>query len=163
MGFELRLVTDSDLPGLQRIYEASPAVFTQLTGRPAEPELAVRDFLDALTMPGRFQFGAFLDDELIGVIDCKLDETEEGLAHIGMLLLATPYDDPGIRGLALRMVERWLVTEFGAVRVETGVVGHAAAELGFWLSQGYDYTGGQYRRELPGYAPRFLILGKNLP
>lgn len=163
MGFELRLVADSDLPDLQRIYDASPAVFGQLIGRPADPELAVRDFLDALTMPGRFQFGAFLDDALIGVVDCKLDETEEGLAHIGMLLLAAPYDDAGARGLALRMVERWLAAEFGAVRVETGVVSHAAAEIDFWLSQGYDFTGGQYRRELPGYAPRFLILAKDLP
>ncbi len=162
MGFELRLTADSDLPGLQRIYEASPAVFGQLIGRPAGPDLAVRDFLDALTMPGRYQFGAFLDDDLIGVVDCKLDETEEGLAHIGMLLFAAPYDDPGIRGLALRILERWLAAQFGAVRVETGVVSHAPAEIDFWLSQGYDFTGGQYRRELPGYAPRFLVLGKDI-
>jgi len=162
MSFELRLVADSDLPDLQRIYEASPAVFRQLIGRPADPELAVRDFLDAIRMPGRYQFGAFLDDALIGVVDCKLDENEEGLAHIGMLLLAPPYDDPGVRGLALRMVERWLAAQFGAVRVETGVVSHAPEQIDFWLSQGYDFTGWQYRRELPGYAPRFLILGKDL-
>ena len=72
MGFELRLVADSDLPDLQRIYEASPDVFRQLIGRPADPELAVRDFLDALRAPGRFQFGAFLDDALIGVVDYRV-------------------------------------------------------------------------------------------
>ena len=162
MDFELRLLADSDLPGLQRIYDASPDTFRQLIGRPADPELAARDFVDAIRTPGRFQFGVFLGDDLIGAVDCKLDEAEEGLAHIGMLLLAPPYDDHGIRGLALRIAERWLAGQFGAARVETGVVSHAAAEIEFWLSQGYDYTGGQYRRDLPGYAPRLLVLAKDL-
>jgi hypothetical protein len=163
MPFELRLLGDSDLPALQRVYDASPEIFQQLIGRAADPELAARDFLDALRTPGRFQFGVFFDDDLIGAVDCKLDEAEEGLAHIGMLLLIAPFDDPNIRGLALRILERWLVAQFGAMRVETDVVSHAAVEIGFWLSQGYDYTGGQHRRDLPGYAPRFLVLGKNLP
>ena len=162
MPFELRLLGDSDVPALQRIYDSSPEIFQQLIGRPADPELAARDFLDALRTPGRFRFGVFFDDDLIGAIDCKLDEAEEGLAHIGMLLLPTPYDDPKIRGLALRILERWLAAQFDAVRVETDVVSHAAAEIDFWLSQGYDYSGGQHRRDLPGYAPRFLVLGKKL-
>ncbi len=163
LSFELRLVADSDLPALQRLYDASPASFQQWIRKPPDPELAARDFIDALTTPGRFQFGVFFDDDLIGAIDCKLDEAEEGLAHIGMLLLVAPYDDPSIRGLSLRILERWLAAQFGAVRVETGVVSHAAVEIAFWLSQGYDYTGGQYRRDLPGYAPRLLVLGKDLP
>ena len=89
MDFGLRLLGDSDVPALQRIYDGAPQVFRALFGAPAAPDQAVRDFLDALRSPGRFQFGVQFHDDLIGVADCKLDDEEEGLAHIGMVLLAS--------------------------------------------------------------------------
>jgi len=162
VSFSLHLLIDSDLPDLQRLYDAAPQVFERLIGRPAGPEQAARDFIDALQSPGRFQFGITFAGNLIGVTDCKLDDEEEGLAHIGMILLPAPYDDPDILSLALRVLERWLAADYGVRRIETGVVAHAPAELDFWLGQGYDYTGAQYRRDRPGYAPRFLVLGKDL-
>lgn len=162
MSFRLRLIADSDIPDLQRIYDASPDVFRRLTRAPALPDQAARDFVDALQSPGRFQFGIQYDDNLIGAADCKLDDEEEGLARIGLILLAPPYDDPAIMGLAVRVLERWLASEYAVRRVEVGAAAHAPAEIAFWEAQGYALTGGQYRRDLPGYAPRFLILAKDI-
>jgi hypothetical protein len=160
--FALRLLNDSDIPDLQRIYDASPQVFGQRLRAPAHPLQAARDFVDALQSPGRFQFGVLYEENLIGMLDCKLDDEEEGLAHIGMLLLAPPFDEPAIKGLAVRVVERWLASEYGVLKVEVGALAHVPADLAFWEAQGYALTGAQYRRDLPGYAPRFLVLAKDL-
>ncbi len=168
MSFRLRLVSDSDLPDLQRIYDASPEVFRRLLRAPAAPDQAARDFVDALQSPGRFQFAVLYDDPvtagdaLIGLADCKLSDEEEGVARIGMILLAPPFDDPDIMALAVRVLERWLAAEYGVTRVEVGALAHAPVEIAFWEAQGYALTGAQHRRDLPGYAPRFLVLAKDL-
>jgi hypothetical protein len=167
MTLTLRLLTDADLDALQAVYDACPADFQRLIGRPAPPDQAARDFLQALGTPGRFQFGVFVGsepdgDRLAGLLDCKLADETPGLAHAGLLLMAPPYDDPDIRGLALRMIERWLAGAYGVTRIETGIPAHDAPELAFWGAQGYTFTGEQYRRDLPGYAPRLLVLAKAL-
>jgi hypothetical protein len=102
------------------------------------------------------------DENLIGVLDCKLDDEEEGLARIGLLLLVAPYDDPSIKSLAVRVVERWLAAEYAVRRVEVGALAHAPEDIAFWEGEGYALTGEQYRRDLPGYAPRFLVMAKGV-
>ena len=106
---------------------------------------------------GRAQLGVFLDEELIGFIDCKLDADMPDRAHLGLLLLASPYDDPTIASSILRILTRWLMG-LGITQLETGVPAHDAAAIRFWLGQGFRFTGEQYRRELAGYAPRFLVM-----
>jgi hypothetical protein len=162
MTFSLRLLSDSDIPDLQRIYDASPQVFQRLLRAPAEPLQAARDFVDALQSPGRFQFAVLYEENLIGVLDCKLDDEEERVAHIGLLLLAAPYDDPAIKSLAVRVVERWLAADYSVQRIEVGALAHVPGEIAFWEGQAYALTGAQYRRDLPGYSPRFLVLAKDL-
>ena len=168
MSFTLRLLSDSDIPDLQRIYDASLQVFHRLLRAPAAPDQAARDFIDGLQSPGRFQFGVLYEESdavgaaLIGMVDCKLDDEEAGVARVGMILLAPPYHDPDIMSLALRVVERWLAAEYAVQRVEVGALAHAPEEIAFWEGQGYGLTGEQYRRDLPGYAPRFLVLAKDL-
>jgi RimJ/RimL family protein N-acetyltransferase len=162
MTFTLRLLADSDIPDLQRIYDASPQVFERLRRAPAAPDQAARDFVDALQSPGRFQFGVLYADKLIGVADCKLSDDEEGVARVGLVLLAPAFDDADVKGLVVRVLERWLAAEYGVTRVEAGALAHAPDEIAFWEAQGYALTGAQYRRDLPGYAPRFLVLAKEL-
>ena len=84
-------------------------------------------------------------------------------AHIGLILTAPPYDDPEISHLALRILTRWLISSFGVHRLETSVPAHLAAVIGFWESAGFAFTGEQFRRDLPGYFPRLLVLAKDLP
>ncbi len=162
MTFTLRLLADADIPALQRLYDRAPELFVRLLGAPAAPDQAIRDFLDALKSPGRFQFAIEFRAELVGMADCKLDDEEEGVAHIGMVLLDEPYRDPDILALVVRVLERWLVTEYGVRRIEVGAPASAAAEIAFWQGQGYEFTGNQYRRELPGRAPRFLSMAKEI-
>ncbi|MCU0503658.1 MAG: GNAT family N-acetyltransferase, partial [Anaerolineae bacterium] len=71
MALSLRPLTPADAPTLQRLYNACQAVFTSLLGRPAPPDLAANDLNQAQSTPGRAQYGVFLDESLIGFIDCK--------------------------------------------------------------------------------------------
>ncbi len=162
MGLTLRLATDSDLPDLQRLYDSRPEALRRRLGTPAAADQAARDFVDALKSPGRFQFSVLYGDDLIGMVDCKLDDEEEGLAHVGMILLAPAYNDSDILALVVRVIERWLGTEYKARRVEVSAPASAPDEITFWQAQGYAFTGAQYRRELPGHAPRFLVLARDL-
>ena len=157
MAVGLRPLSPADAPILQRLYDACPAAFTSLIGRPAPPDLAENDLTQAQAAPGRTQLGVFLDEALIGFIDCKLDADMPDRAHLGLLLLAAPYDDPTIASSILRILTRWLMG-LSIARLETGVPAHDAAAIRFWLGQGFRFTGEQYRRELPGYAPRFLVM-----
>jgi len=157
MAVGLRPLAPSDAPILQRLYDACPAALTSLLGRPAPPDLAANDLTQAQATPGRTQLGVFLDEDLIGFIDCKLDTDTPDRAHLGLLLLASPYDDPTIASSILRILTRWL-SGLDVAQLETGAPAHDAAAIRFWMSQGFRFTGEQYRRELPGYAPRFLVM-----
>jgi hypothetical protein len=157
MAVGLRPLTPVDAPVLQRLYDACPAAFMSLLGRAAPRDLAANDLSQTQSTPERTQLGVFLDEDLIGFIDCKLEADMPDRAHLGLLLLASPYDDPKISSSILRILIRWLIG-LGVTRLETGVPAHDAAAIRFWLGQGFRFTGEQYRRELPGYAPRFLVM-----
>ena len=162
MDFNLRLLTDQDLPGMQQVYDLCPDRFRDLTGQPAGPDQAARDFVEGLQMPGRYQFGVFIDEAISGLVDCKLDDAVEGKAHIGLLLLAPPFDERQIAELVLRILIRWLVDSFSVHRLETSVLAHRRELVDFWMTAGFSITGDQFRREFPGYSPRFLILARDL-
>jgi hypothetical protein len=96
----------------------------------------------------------------VGLADCKLDDEIDGMAHIGLLLLQPPYDDPTVSGLVVRILIRWLEA-LGALSVQVGVLAHIPDEIAFWDQQGFEFTGEQYRREFPGYAPRILVMQRD--
>jgi hypothetical protein len=160
--FSLRLLTEADVPALQRVYDRAQTAFTQHFGAPAGPEQAALDFVQALYEPGRYQFGIYADGELIGLADCKLDAEVEGQAHLGRLVLAEPYNQAALGALALRILFRWLTASFAVRRLATSVPAHVPADIAFWQEQGFNFTGEQYRREIGGFAPRFLIMEKDL-
>jgi RimJ/RimL family protein N-acetyltransferase len=103
-----------------------------------------------------------LDETLIGVIDCKLSDDEEGLAFIGLLLMAERYADQSVAALALRMLERWLSRSYNVRRIETSVPAHNRTALRFWSDQGFSFTGEQHRRELGERSPRFLHMARDV-
>ncbi len=159
--FALRPVEIDDIPTVQALYEGTPDVFRKLIGRPAPPDQAGNDVLQALQTPGRYQFAILLDQQMVGLADCKLDDELDHLAHIGLLLLRPPYDDDAIAGLAARILIRWLAGS-GVQRVQVAVLAQDPHEQAFWRAQGFEFTGEQYRRELPDYAPRFLVMQREL-
>jgi len=157
----LRPIEAADVEEVQRLYEAMPDVFKLLIGRPAPPDQSANDYDQALKMPGRVRYAVVLDNQIIGLADCKFDDATERLAHIGLLALAPPYDQDATAALVLRILSRWFA-RLGVTRVQTLVPAHSARAIAFWTSQGFTFTGGQLRRELPGYAPRFLALTRDL-
>jgi RimJ/RimL family protein N-acetyltransferase len=169
MDFTLRPLTPTDAPALQAVYDAAPAAFAARFGQAAPPGQAAADLEQAAAASaegetGRYQFGIYLEGTLIGLADCKLApgavESDPATAHIGLLLLAQPYDDPEITGLALRILTRWLARDFGVRRLAVDVPASAAAEVAFWRSQGFTFTGEQHRREIGHHAPRFLVMSR---
>ncbi len=160
--FNLRPLSEGDAPALQRVYDLAPATFERLVGHPASPGQAARDLAQARETPGRYQFGAVLDGELIGMVDCKLSDDVPGQAHLGLLLLAEPYARPALAGLMVRMLSRWLAAAYGVNRLEVSVPAQHAPDFVFWQAQGFAFTGQQYRRDLGDYAPRFLVLARDL-
>ena len=162
MDFGLRPLAPADIPSLQRVYDACPSAFLRRLGRVAAPEQAASDYGQAQATPGRFQFGIQLDGELIGLVDCKLDDSREGVAHLGLLLLIPSFDDPKIASLSLRILTSWLADSFAVHRVETDVLAHDSETIRYWAGEGFAFTGEQTRRDLPGYAPRLLVMAKDL-
>jgi RimJ/RimL family protein N-acetyltransferase len=162
MDFALRPLTAADIPALQRVYDVCSSAFERRLGRIAAPDQAASDYGQAQTTPGRFQFGTQLDGEMIGLVDCKLDDNREGVAHLGLVLLTPPYDDPEIASLSLRVLTTWLAGSFAVHRLETDVLAHDPEVIRFWTGEGFTFTGEQYRRELPDYAPRLLVMAKDL-
>jgi hypothetical protein len=161
MPLTLRPIEASDAPDVQALYDATPEAFRRLIGRPAPPDQATNDLRQAAQTPGRYQYAVMLDEQLVGLADCKLDDEVDGLAHIGLLLLRPPYDDPAISGLVARILTRWLEAQ-GALTVQVGVLAHVPDEIAFWSKQGFEFTGEQYRREFPGYAPRILVMQRDI-
>jgi len=161
--FTLRPLDESDATELQQVYDRAPAAFTLLLGAPAVPDQAARDLAQARACVGRYQFGAVLGGEMIGMVDCQLSEDTPGLAHIGLVVLEDGYADPALAGLMVRMVTRWLATAFGVQRLEASALAHDRPGLAFWQSLGFEFTGRQYRRELPHATPRFLVVAQDLP
>ncbi len=160
--FNLIPLKESDAEALQMVYNKAPATFTRLLGRPAGPGQAARDLAQAGATPGRYQFGAVLDGELIGMVDCKLSDDVPGQAHLGLLVLAEPYADEALASLMVRMLSRWLVAACGVNRLEVSVPAQHAPDIIFWQSLGFTITGRQYRRQFADYAPRFLVLARDL-
>lgn len=163
MDFSLRPLEVRDAPSLQQLYEAAPEAFRRLLGRQVAAGQAERDILQAGATPGRYQFGAMLDGRLIGMIDLKLSAESAGQADIGLFLFPDLRAGEELAALALEVLTRWLQSALGVCRIGAGVPASDAEQLAFWQGQGFAFTGESYRRELGHYAPRFLVLARDLP
>ncbi len=162
MDFSLRPLEEGDAGLLQQLYEAGPDAFRRLLGRPAAAGQAARDIAQARATPGRYQSGAVLDGRLVGMIDLKLSDEVAGQADIGLLLFPGLREAGEIAALALRILTRWLRDAMSVCRIEAGVPAADAAQIAFWQAQGFAFTGQSYRRELEQFAPRFLVLARDL-
>lgn len=158
----LRILTEEDAPELQRLYEGSSGALGRLLGGPAPAGQAARDLAAARDTTGRFEFGAYLDGRLVGMLDCKVAGDVPRQAAIGLLLVADDEASPELAALILRIVIRWLVSNYAVSRLETGVPAQDPAEMMFWQAQGFVLTGEQYRRDFNHYHPRFLVLARDL-
>jgi GNAT superfamily N-acetyltransferase len=139
-GYTLRPLLDSDIPALQRLYEACADFVLLVEGTPVSPTAAEETFRDG--PPGRsledkFLYGLFDGQgEMAAVLEGTRRYPDEGTWWIGLLMLA-----PVVRGQGLG---RRLVDSFagyaagqGAAALMLGVVEENLAALAFWQRMGF--------------------------
>lgn len=134
----------ADIPRLQSFFDANPAYFIAVTGRPASPteaecELAARP-PEGWPYTRRWLLG-FCEPSgvLDGMVDIVSDLLAPGVWHIGLLIVATRLHSGGIAKRIYAGIERWAQAG-GARWMRLGVVvGNTRAER-FWERCGFRET-----------------------
>jgi GNAT superfamily N-acetyltransferase len=135
---------ERDAARVQAFYDANPAYFSSVSGKPALPT----DGLDDLRQQppadwpwtGRWYVGFFdAEDHLAAVADITSDLLAPGVWHLGLLIVETARHGRGDAHAVYRALEDWARAN-GAAWMRLGVVqGNVRAEA-FWARQGYVQT-----------------------
>jgi ribosomal protein S18 acetylase RimI-like enzyme len=149
--WRLRALDESDLPALQRFFDANPDYFVNVNGEPPRADEAERKFRDVpppemayreMRMLGFFDGDGDGDGDsgdagrLVAIATVVGDFIVEHVWHIGFFVVATALHGSGAAQAMYRRLEAWLV-ERGAHWIRLGVVaGNARAER-FWERSGY--------------------------
>jgi RimJ/RimL family protein N-acetyltransferase len=167
------LPLDADLhtPALQAVYAATPSYWA-MYGLPAAPSgQAESDLRAGNTTPGRYLLGivqrvdesdATAGAELIGVLDFRLHWPAEGVAYIGMLMVAEPYQRQGVGTQAWSLLAPWLAATAKIDTARTGVEQFNVAALKFWQQVGFRLTGASERVRSGDSLVRLLYLERTL-
>jgi RimJ/RimL family protein N-acetyltransferase len=156
---------------LQAVYAAAPRYWAMygLAGPP--PDQAAQDLASANDTPGRYMLGivtrvdpqhAEAGAELIGVLDFRLHWPQEGVATIGMLLVAEPYQRQGVGGQAWALLAPWLAATAGVSRARLALEQFNFGALKFWEAQGFTLTGESDRVRQRDQFVRLLYLDQTL-
>lgn len=158
----LRPLSPVDAPALQATYQASADFFLDRGGAPPDPGQAEVDLAAAAAEDGRFLLGIRLHESMIGLLDLRLAYPEPFDVSIGLLLLAEPQRHQGLGTWALRMLEAWLRRDTPTEAVVVAVPAQDRAAQGFFLANGYAFTGQSTRVLVGSTRPRLLEMRKSL-
>jgi ribosomal protein S18 acetylase RimI-like enzyme len=147
----MRALGESDLPELQRFFDANPGYFVAVHGEPPRADEAAIEFRDVppagmayreMAMLGFFDGGASAgadaqsEGPLVAMATVVGDFIAEHVWHIGLFIVATALHGSGAAHAMYRELEAWIVAR-GAHWIRLGVVaGNARAER-FWERSGY--------------------------
>jgi RimJ/RimL family protein N-acetyltransferase len=156
---------------LQAVYDATPGYWAMygLHGAPAGQ--AEEDLRAGNTTPGRYLLGIVqrinqadptAGAELIGLLDFRLHWPDEGVAYIGMLMVAEPYQGSGTATQAWSLLAPWLAATAKISKVRTGVEQFNVAALKFWQHAGFHLTGESDRVRSGATFVRLLYLEYDL-
>lgn len=140
-GFTMRPLARQELPQLQALFDANPASFLTVNGRPAPPDAAQTEFDERppahLAWRAHWIAGLWAPDgALAGVLVLVADLGAPGVWHIGLLLIDGRHQGTGLAGAVMAALEAW-ARAGGAEWLRLGVVvGNARAEA-FWQRQGF--------------------------
>ncbi len=157
---------------LQAVYSATPAYWQMygLDGPP--PGQAQQDLKAANETPGRYLVGILkrLDEhdaaagaEMIGLVDFRLHWPDEGVATIGMLMVAQPYQRQGVGAQAWSLLAPWLAASDQAHKARLSIEQFNITALKFWEELGFSLTGESDRVRSGDQFVRLLYLEKTLP
>jgi RimJ/RimL family protein N-acetyltransferase len=131
---------------LQAVYAAAPAYWAlhELSGAP--PGQAVHDLDEAAATPGRTLLGMLVRDEagdavMVGMADVRLHYPDEGVATVGMMMVAEPHRRQGVGSAAWALLEPWLREAAGMRTVQLAVEQFNAGAVRFFAHLGFSMTG----------------------
>jgi ribosomal protein S18 acetylase RimI-like enzyme len=158
---------------LQAVYAATPGYWDLYNLPGCPPDQAARDLAaGTAAAPGRALLGILqpvhpsqpdAGAEMIGVLDFRLHWPAEGVAYIGMLMVAAPYQRRGIGRQAWQLLRPWLANTAQMAKVRLGVEQFNHTGLKFWESLGFALTGASDRMKVGDKFVRLLYMELNLP
>lgn len=133
---------------LQQVYRRADDYWAMhgLTGAPDGQ--AARDLKTAAETPGRTMMGIVhllsKEDggiELIGVMDFRLHWPDDGVAYIGMVMVAAPYRRRRIGNQAWNLLAPWLAASADIKTARCGVEQFNVSALKFFQNLGFELSG----------------------
>ncbi len=155
---------------LQNVYRQTPG-YWQLYNLPSAPaDQAERDFAAAAAEAGRTLMGVVLvrgqgnnlRSDLIGVVDFRMNWPNEGVAYVGMVLIAAGFQRQGYATQAWRLIEPWLRDSADIATARCGVEQFNPDALQFFQSLGFALTGEANRLRVGDKFVRLLYMEKGL-
>lgn len=165
------LESDYHVESLQRVYELTPDYWEMYRLLAAPAGQAQRDLQSIQAESGRYGLGILLPNQagnpaagatLIGLIDFRLHWPESGLAYVGMLMVAAPYQRQGYGKAAWALLEPWLAQEAEIHTVRLGVEQFNPSALKFFQQLGFQLTGESQRVQSGKRFVRLLSMEKSL-
>ncbi len=165
---------------LQQVYRATPR-YWRLYDLDAAPDgQAARDLHEATETPGRYLLGIIRRieaqnagdamaggapqprGELIGMTDFRLHWPQAGMAYLGLMLVAEPWQRQGVGAQAWRLLAPWLVQTAGIETARLGVEQFNLGALLFFQALGFALTGAGRRVDAGGKPVRLLEMEQAL-
>lgn len=140
-GHSVRQLLASDVPALQSLFDANPAYFQAVNGRPANPDEAQAEFDEVppahLPFAGHWKAGIYDGQgQLVGTLVVLSDFCAPGVWHLGLFLLATRLHGGGLAARLHQALLDWARAQGAQWMRLSVIVGNARAER-FWARQGY--------------------------
>ncbi len=152
-----------EVAALEAVLMAAPG-YTELCQGRAPAAGDARDLLEALPphcpASAKRVYGIYLGDTLIGCADVVRGWPDASRCHIGLLLLAEPFQGLGHGRSALGAIEAAAAAWPEVQRLRIGVVETNAPALAFWPRCGFRPTG--VRRAVPGLRGDVIVMEKPL-
>ncbi len=165
-GVAVRALTPADIALLQGFFDANPAYFLTVFGRPALLDEAAQEFHER--PPASLPFGqrwllAYLDQggSLIGVACVLSDLPAPAIWHISLFMLAEALHGSGAAQAMHAALADWACAR-GAQWLRLGVVEGNARGKRFWLRQGYLPARQRHGIEMGGQTHSLTVMCKPL-
>lgn len=139
--YRARELGATEVPALQRFFDANPEYFETVNGRGPRADEAHQEFIElppaGMTFEKKWMLGFFdANETLVGMATVLSDFIARQVWHIGLFIIATPLHGRGVSRPLYEGLEAWM-RENGALWVRLGVVvGNRRAER-FWERLGY--------------------------
>lgn len=155
-----------EMAELQSVLEAASSYTHRASGLPVGPANAQSTY--SILPPGnsyedKFLFGVFRDGQTIGCIDLIRGWLASTTAHIGLLLLAEPFQGKGHARRTYEHLESCIRSRDTCTHARAGVVKSDSRVLPFWEHLGFVPTGELWPFQSGTVTSEVIILERLLP